>query len=43
MEGNKDKDSSAKIVDGPVAVDGLGQVFMFGGVYVYQVGSYAIP
>ncbi|MBP5406689.1 hypothetical protein J6Z19_06020 [bacterium] len=43
MEGNKDKDSSAKIVDGPVAVDGLGQVFMFGGFYVYQVGSYAIP
>ena len=43
MEGNRDKDSSYKMVDGPVAVDALGQVFMLGGKYLYQVGSYAIP
>lgn len=43
MDGNKDQDSGSKIVDGPVAVDALGQVFMLGGKYVYQVGSYAIP
>ena len=43
MDGNRDQDSGSKIVDGPVAVDALGQVFMLGGKYVYQVGSYAIP
>jgi len=43
MDDNHDKYSSADIVDGPVAVDALGQVFMFGGKYVYQVGSYAVP
>lgn len=40
---NFDPDSDAVILDGPVAVDGMGQVFMLGGKYVYQVGSYAIP
>ena len=43
MDGNFDPDSDALIIDGPVAVDGMGQVFMLGGKYVYQVGSYAIP
>lgn len=43
MEGNKDNVESGVIIDGPVAYDGLGQVFMLGGKYVYQVGSYAIP
>ena len=43
MEGNKDNVESGFIIDGPVASDGLGQVFMLGGKYVYQVGSYAIP
>ena len=43
MVENKDQESSANIIDGPVAVDALGQVFMLGGRYVYQVGSYAIP
>ena len=43
MDGNFDPDSDAVIIDGPVAVDGMGQVFMLGGKYVYQVGSYAIP
>ena len=43
MDENRDKESDAVIVDGPVAVDGLGQVFMLGGKYVYQVGSYAVP
>lgn len=43
MDENKDKDSDAVLSDGPVAVDGLGQVFMLGGKYVYQVGSYAVP
>lgn len=43
MDENQDPDSDAEIVDGPVAVDALGQVFMLGGRYVYQVGSYAVP
>lgn len=43
MDGNKDSDSDAEIVDGPVASDALGQVFMLGGKYVYQAGSYAVP
>ena len=43
MDENKDRGSDAVIVDGPVAVDALGQVFMLGGEYVYQVGSYAVP
>ena len=43
MDENKDSDSDAVLSDGPVAVDGLGQVFMLGGKYVYQVGSYAVP
>ena len=43
MEGNYDPESDANIIDGPVAVDALGQVFMLGGMYVYQVGSYAVP
>ena len=43
MDENRDRDSDAVISDGPVAVDGLGQVFMLGGKYVYQVGSYALP
>ena len=43
MEGNRDPESDAEMVDGPVAADALGQVFMFGGKYVYKVGSYAIP
>ena len=43
MDENHDPESDASILDGPVAVDALGQVFMLGGKYVYQVGSYAIP
>ena len=43
MDENRDKESDAVLVDGPVASDGLGQVFMLGGKYVYQVGSYAVP
>ncbi len=43
MEGNNDPESDAIILDGPVAVDALGQVFMLGGQFVYQVGSYAVP
>ena len=43
MEENHDGESDAMFVDGPVAVDAMGQVFMLGGKYVYQVGSYAIP
>ena len=43
MDENRDKESDAVISDGPVAVDGLGQVFILGGQYVYQVGSYAVP
>ena len=43
MEGNSDVTAGTLIVDGPVAVDNLGQVFMLGGRYVYQVGSYAVP
>ena len=43
MDENTDPESDASILDGPVAVDALGQVFMLGGKYVYQVGSYAIP
>lgn len=42
MEGNIDPHSDGEILDGPVAVDALGQVFMLGGMYVYQVGSYAV-
>ena len=43
MDENRDPESDAAILDGPVAVDGMGQVFILGGRYVYQVGSYAIP
>ena len=43
MDGNYDPESDAVILDGPVAADALGQVFMLGGKYVYQAGSYAIP
>lgn len=43
MDENQDPDSDAQILDGPVAADALGQVFMLGGQYVYQVGSYAVP
>ena len=43
MDENHDPESDANILDGPVAVDALGQVFMLGGQYVYQVGSYAVP
>ena len=43
MDENYDRESTAVIVDGPVAVDALGQVFMLGGLYIYQVGSYAVP
>lgn len=43
MENNHDGESTTEIVDGPVAADALGQVFMLGGKYVYQVGSYAVP
>ncbi len=43
MDENNDPDSDAEIVDGPVAVNGLGQVFMLGGKYVYLVGSYEVP
>ena len=43
MDENQDPDSDAEIVDGPVAVNGLGQVFMLGGKYVYLVGSYEVP
>ena len=43
MDNNHDPEGNAMIVDGPVAVDALGQVFMLGGKYVYQVGSYAVP
>jgi hypothetical protein len=43
MDENHDPESDAVILDGPVAVDAMGQVFMLGGKYVYQVGSYAIP
>jgi hypothetical protein len=43
MDENHDPESDAEIVDGPVAVDALGQVFMLGGKYIYQVGSYALP
>ena len=43
MEGNTDEESDGFMVDGPATVDAMGQVFMFGGKYVYQVGTYAIP
>jgi len=43
MEENQDPEGDGKIMDGPVAADGLGQVFMLGGQYLYQVGSYAVP
>ena len=43
MYENRDPESDAVILDGPVAADASGQVFMLGGQYVYQVGSYAIP
>ena len=43
MDENHDPYSDASILDGPVAVDALGQVFMLGGKYVYMTGSYAVP
>ena len=43
MDENQDPESDAVIIDGPVVADSLGQVFMLGGRYVYQVGSYAVP
>ena len=43
MEGNVDGESDARMADGPVVSNGLGQVYALGGKYVYLVGSYAIP
>ena len=43
MTSNYDNESTAGFLDGPVAVDAIGQVFMLGGKFVYQVGSYAVP
>lgn len=43
MEGNVDVESDARMADGPVVSNGLGQVYALGGKYVYLVGSYAIP
>ena len=42
MEEHRDPENGV-IINGPVAVDKLGQAFMFGTEYVYQVGSYSIP
>ena len=36
MEENQDPEGDGKIMDGPVAADGLGQVFMLGGQYLSQ-------
>jgi len=43
MEGNVDGESDARMADGPIVSNGLGQVYALGGKYVYLVGSYAIP
>lgn len=42
MEENKDPDNGV-IVDGPVAVNSLGQAFVFGTEFVYQISGYSIP
>lgn len=39
---NKDADNGV-LVDGPIAVNELGQGFVFGTEFVYQVSGYAIP
>lgn len=43
MQGNIDPDSDSSMVDGPMAVNALGQIFPLGGQYIYQISSYAIP
>ncbi|MGI6393590.1 MAG: hypothetical protein ACOX2F_02470 [bacterium] len=43
MDGNRDNEETVSIVDGPVAVNELGQAFIFGSQYIYQVSSYAVP
>ena len=43
MESNTDIESDGLMIDGSVAADALGRVFMFGGKYVYAAGSYTVP
>lgn len=43
MEENKDIEGGGMIVDGPIAVDSLGQAFAFGSLFVYQISGYSIP
>ena len=42
MEENRDPENGV-MLNGPVAVDELGQAFMFGTEYIYQIGTYSIP
>ena len=42
MSENKDPDNGV-LVDGPIAVNELGQAFVFGTEFVYQISGYAIP
>jgi hypothetical protein len=42
LDDNRDPENGI-IVDGPTAVNQLGQVFVFGTEYVYQISGYAIP
>lgn len=42
MEESRDTENGI-IVDGPIAVNELGQAFIFGTEFVYQVSSYSIP
>ncbi len=42
MQQNQDSGNN-KMIDGPVAADALGQVFLLGGKYVYQTGGYEFP
>ena len=42
MDENRDPENGV-MLNGPVAVDELGQAFLFGTEYVYKVGSFSIP
>lgn len=42
MDENRDPENGV-LLNGPVAVDELGNAFIFGTKYVYQVGGYSIP
>ncbi|HDT11818.1 MAG TPA: hypothetical protein ENN58_03675 [bacterium] len=43
MEGNVDPQSGNVIVDGPATTSSLGQAFLLGTEFVYQVSGYSLP